>query len=139
MYKRQVLSNTIRPTRLFPIDLNKKSHIPQLTKSKSNLTEASTILPLEKENINMNMNNNIIVEATPGRMELNSRFSSPYKEPDHSIYKLSLSPEGKFRLNVQQTDLDNPFEDTSIMDDEETDKCFQDWKTEQLAKLNDRV
>ncbi|CCD25381.1 Ase1p NDAI_0F00620 [Naumovozyma dairenensis CBS 421] len=157
----------IRPTRLFPISLNQRSqqqqqqpqqpqpqtHIPVLRKTKSNLIineEKPKELMLMVEG--SNKENSMVFEEINGDTKLitnsnsnnnntqyPSELSSPFKEREHSVYKLSMSPDGRFKLNIQQRDLENPFEDTSILDDEdsEIDKHYLDWKSEQMIKLDE--
>jgi protein regulator of cytokinesis 1 len=124
--------HAVKPRQLFPIPLNKVdtkgSHIPQLTKEKAlELLKRSTGTT-GKENVRS-------PERKSSLEDYAQKLSSPYKEPEHSIYKLSMSPEGKFQLNIQQTDIESGFDDTSMMEDE-NDKDFITWKNEQVSKLN---
>ena len=64
-------------------------------------------------------------------------FSSPYREPNNSVYKISVSPNGKCMLNIGQENIDSAFEDTSIMD-VENDRDFLTWKNEQILKINEQ-
>lgn len=126
----------VRPTRLFPISPSRinqrKSQIPMFAKASSSLTDKITELN-EKENI---------VDSTP-RLEKNCRdekftdLSSPYREPDNSVYKISMSPNGKCMLNVRQENVDSAFEDTSIMD-VDNDRDFLTWKNERISKINEQ-
>lgn len=126
----------IRPTRLFPISPNRinqrRSQIPMFSKGVSSLGDQVTEIT-DKENI---------VDSTP-RLETNHRnehalnLSSPYREPNNSVYKISMSPNGKCMLNVKQETVDSAFEDTSIMD-AENDKDFLTWKNEQILKINEQ-
>lgn len=149
--------NGIRPTKLFPLNMNKLqnnyvSQIPTLTKTKSNLGESRIprLSENDKENIEnpfklsqpknstpvheQRLDNPIDLLHPENRNNTDTeKFSSPYKEPDHSIYKLSMSPDGKFKLNIQQEE--NQFDDTSILEDDEADPNFVHWKREQLANL----
>ena len=124
--------HAVKPRQLFPIPLNKVdtkgSHIPQLTKEKAlELLKRSTGTT-GKENVRS-------PERKSSLEDYAQKLSSPYKEPEHSIYKLSMSPEGKFQLNIQQKDIESGFDDTSMMEDE-NDKDFITWKNEQVSKLN---
>lgn len=46
-----------------------------------------------------------------------NKYGSPYNEPARSIYKISMSPEGKPKLDVESRFLDYGLEDTSLMED----------------------
>lgn len=115
-------SHGIKPTQLFPLSVSKlntmksvsESRIPSLIKTKS--ISNSITKSVGKENLQVSMplespriNNNI---AQPIR-----KLSSPYHEPDHSVYQLSRSPDGKFKLSIQERELGNPFDDTSLLED----------------------
>ncbi|CAI4064663.1 hypothetical protein SUVZ_08G0990 [Saccharomyces uvarum] len=122
----------VKPRQLFPLSLNKVdakgSHIPQLTKEKAMELVKRSAVNTGKENIrNPDLKGSIDDHAT--------KQSSPYKESEHSVYKLSMSPDGKFQLNIQQKDLESGFDDTSMMEDE-NDKDFITWKNEQVSKLS---
>ncbi|KAG0665723.1 hypothetical protein C6P44_004521 [Monosporozyma unispora] len=158
----------IKPTRLFPVQPKTtlhKSNIPILFKSKStlsgmdNTTKNNTAVRQMSEMIPPSYNQQP-QEVPPQRSysfpikEQNGNvLSSPFRESNHSIYQLSMSPEGKFQLNIQQensndnnrngisneTYLPNGndvFDDTSILEDDETDTNFMQWKREQLIKLD---
>lgn len=126
----------IRPTRMFPISPNRinrqRSQIPMFSKVQSTVSDQVTEIN-EKENI---------IDSTP-RLETNYRkeeimnFSSPYREPNNSVYKISVSPNGKCMLNIGQENIDSAFEDTSIMD-VENDRDFLTWKNEQILKINEQ-
>ncbi|CAI4051383.1 hypothetical protein SKDZ_15G2080 [Saccharomyces kudriavzevii ZP591] len=122
----------VKPRQLFPISLNKVdtkgSHIPQLTKEKAMELLKRPAASTGKENTNS-------PERKSSPKDYSKKTSSPYKEPEHSVYKLLMSPEGKFQLNIQQKDLESGFDDTSMMEDE-NDKDFITWKNEQVSKLN---
>ena len=127
----------IRPTRLFPVSVNSLnkgvSQIPVLIKDAKEAVRNLNVHQFEKENrqeLNFNMKKLMISKAP----FLNTNWSSPYKEPDNSIYKISMSPEGKCQLNIQDA-ADSGIDDTSIMDDD-NDKMFISWKKEQLSKMN---
>ncbi|QHS76169.1 Ase1p [Saccharomyces paradoxus] len=124
--------HAVKPRQLFPIPLNKVdtkgSHIPQLTKEKALELVKRSIGTIGKENIRSPQRKSSLEDYA-------QKLSSPYKEPEHSIYNLSMSPEGKFQLNIQQKDLESGFDDTSMMEDE-NDKDFITWKNEQVSKLN---
>ncbi|EDO14603.1 hypothetical protein Kpol_303p2 [Vanderwaltozyma polyspora DSM 70294] len=128
----------IHPTRLFPISISKLnqkgSQIPVLIK---NLNENPNVSEREgeKENVQHNLlDTNEKQHFIRGGALIKSNYSSPYREPDNSIYKISMSPDGKCQLNVQDG-VDSGVDDTSIMD-EDNDKIFMTWKREQLSKLN---
>lgn len=126
----------IRPTRMFPISPNRinrqRSQIPMFSKVQSTISDQVTEIN-GKENI---------VDSTP-RLETKYRkgefmnFSSPYREPNNSVYKISVSPNGKCMLNIGQENIDSAFEDTSIMD-VENDRDFLTWKNEQILKINEQ-
>ncbi|EJS41761.1 ase1p [Saccharomyces arboricola H-6] len=122
----------VRPRQLFPISLNKVttrgSHIPQLTKEKAMELAKRSASSTGKENTR-------IAERKSSSEDYAQKVSSPYKESENSVYKLSMSPEGKFQLNIQQKDIESAFDDTSMMEDE-NDKDFITWKNEQVSKLN---
>lgn len=163
----------IRPTRLFPLDSNKlnklhKSNIPVLFELKSTLAgiENNKIKHVsnirhQSEKILVSPYQNYTKEQkqrslsfTVGNKE-SVTLASPYRESVNSIYQLSLSPDGKFQLNIRQSDREDNnennndevkgqyagtngdiFDDTSILDDDETDSNFIQWKREQLIKLD---
>lgn len=123
----EVSSHGIRPTQLFPLSdskLNnitniKASRIPSLTKSTTKRNMLNTISQLsEKEN---SLLDNHLLSEQPQEYkrqdDITARLRSPYKEPEHSVYQLSQSPDGKFRLSIQQRQLDNPFDDTSLYEE----------------------
>lgn len=124
----------VRPTRLFPVSpsrINQRnSQIPVLHKSASIATEMISEIS-DKENI---------VDSTPrlqrGPIKEGLSLSSPYREPENSVYRISMSPDGKCQLNVKQGEMDSALDETSIMD-AENDKDFQAWKNEQLLKINE--
>lgn len=106
-------TNLIRPTTLFQVSPNKinqqRSQIPTLSKSTSLLTQ-EFMNSLDKENL---------VDSTPRLQQKTEflNFSSPYREPDNSVYKISKSPDGKCTLKVQEdSHLESGFDDTSILD-----------------------
>ncbi|CDF90752.1 ZYBA0S08-02168g1_1 [Zygosaccharomyces bailii CLIB 213] len=121
----------VKPATLFQVSPNKmnqkRSQIPTLSKSSSLLT-SEFMNTLDKENL---------VDSTP-RLQHNRDniiFSSPYKEPENSIYKISKSPDGKCTLNVKEnSQLESGFDDTSFMDDD-NEQDFNLWKNEQLARI----
>ncbi|CCK72801.1 Ase1p KNAG_0L01820 [Huiozyma naganishii CBS 8797] len=143
----------IRPTRLFPLDMNtmhnRRSQIPVLFKSKSAIDFDTAAKSTRNSEPTLRVHNGGNTLSTP-------RLSSPYKEPEHCVYQVSMSPEGKLQLNVESefrgkskgkdsydgenhhagAVLDTQFDDTSILDDDEADPKFVQWKTEQLAKLD---
>lgn len=124
----------VRPTRLFAVSPNRinqrSSQIPVLQKSVSAMAEMIGGIS-DKENI---------VDSTPRFQRKPSNegvaLSSPYREPENSVYKISMSPDGKCQLNVKQGDIDSGYDETSMMD-AENDKDFQTWKSEQLLKINE--
>ncbi|CCE65563.1 hypothetical protein TPHA_0L02120 [Tetrapisispora phaffii CBS 4417] len=118
----------IRPTRLFPVSknvLNKQgSQIPTLSSDLKNVTLKSISNTYQD-----NKENERQLDSKSNRI-----LSSPYKEPENSIYKISMSPDGKCQLNIRES-FDSGFDDTSMIEDE-NDKDFLSWKKEQLNKLN---
>lgn len=139
-----------------------KSNIPILFKSKSTLTgmDHTTIPSIRQMSEMIPPSYKKAQETVPQRSssfpvkgkESNNAISSPFRESNHSIYQLSKSPEGKFQLNIQQEDQDendniihnetyisngnDVFDDTSILEDDEADTNFMQWKREQLVKLD---
>lgn len=163
----------IRPTRLFPLDSNKlnklhKSNIPVLYESKSVLTRTQSHKIKQVSNLRRQSEKTLPSSSQKYSQELKQRslsfpikkqestvLASPYRESVNSIYQLSMSPEGKFQLNIRQKDKEDKgesnfddiirpytninndiFDDTSILDDDETDSNFIEWKREQLMKLD---
>lgn len=169
----------IRPTRLFPLNQNKlntlhKSNIPVLFKSKSTLTGSVEDGLGDKGLMKHQASEHNPLSESPDRAFVQQRYisapeqnlspkveptglSSPYRESNRSVYQLSMSPEGKFQLNIQQeqeqghgyqgdddqfhntsvyNNNNDHFDDTSILEDDETDINFMEWKREQLIKLD---
>lgn len=128
----------VRPTRLFPVSPSKanqrSSQIPVLYKSTSTLGVGETISEIsDKENV---VDSTPKLQSKPVKDAVN--MSSPYREPENSVYRISMSPEGKCLLNVKQSDMDSVCDETSIMD-AENDKDFLTWKNEQLLKINEHT
>lgn len=139
-----------------------KSNIPMLFKSKSTLTgmDHTTIPSIRQMSEMIPPSHEQTREMVPQRSSSfpvkrkvsSNVISSPYRESNHSIYQLSKSPDGKFQLNIQQEDQDENdniihnetyisngndiFDDTSILEDDEADTNFMQWKREQLIKLD---
>ena len=123
----EVSSHGIRPTQLFPLSESKinnmtnikTSRIPSLTKSTTKRSMLNTISQLSGKE-NALLDNQLLSEQQQeykSHKDITARLHSPYKEPDHSVYQLSQSPDGKFRLSIQQRQLDNPFDDTSLYEE----------------------
>ncbi|CCF57609.1 hypothetical protein KAFR_0C06170 [Kazachstania africana CBS 2517] len=110
--------NDIRPKKLFPVDMNKLNRERNNTMHKSQIPKLSQINKTSTTQQHSQTNESKDAAIVDKENAYDGRLSSPYKEPDHSIYKLSMSPDGKFRLNIQQRDLDNPFDDTSIFEED---------------------
>lgn len=116
-----IASHGIVPTQLFPMSESQLNHlhrghnghtgtetqtqtsrIPGLGKPRTIISSVPATLIENKEN------------AAPGK---NESVHSPYREPEHSVYQLSQSPDGKYKLSIQQRALDNPFDDTSLLEE----------------------
>lgn len=132
----KINDDILRPTRLFPVSPNKinqrRTQIPMLAKSASLLSD-QVVEVTEKENI---------VDSTPKLTHTSQKnempnFSSPYREPNNSVYKISMSPEGRCTLAIQEKEDESGLDDGSFMDDE-NDKDFLSWKKEQLQKLKEQ-
>lgn len=163
----------IRPTRLFPLDSNKlnklrKSNIPVLHESKPTMAKEKDHKTKQVSNLRHQSEKILSSSYQEHSQEQKQRslsfpiknqesvlLASPYRESIHSIYQVSMSPEGKFQLNIRQKDREDKGEknfddiispyisanndildDTSILDDDETDSNFVEWKREQLMKLD---
>ncbi|GAV47671.1 hypothetical protein ZYGR_0H05170 [Zygosaccharomyces rouxii] len=131
VFQPRPVANLVRPATLFQVSPNKinqqRSQIPTLSKSSSILTQ-EFMNSVDKENL---------VDSTPRLQQKGEflNFSSPYREPDNSVYKISKSPDGKCTLKVREdSHLESGFDDTSILD-EDNEKDFNTWKNEQLAKV----
>jgi len=112
----------VKPTQLFPISNNKLnnmsnikvSRIPTLNKPMTRRNFANSVSQLqEKENSGLGR----IPSDPTSQQDITAKLRSPYREPDHSVYQLSQSPDGKFRLSIQERQLDNPFDDTSLCEE----------------------
>lgn len=132
----KIHDDIIRPTRLFPVSPNKinqrRTQIPMLARSASLLSDQA-LETIEKENI---------VDSTPKLAHTSQKsempnVSSPYREPNNSVYKISMSPEGRCTLAIQEKENESGFDDGSFMDDE-NDKDFVSWKKERLQKLKEQ-
>ncbi|KAG0671864.1 hypothetical protein C6P45_004739 [Maudiozyma exigua] len=127
----EVSCHGIRPTQLFPLSDSKinnianikVSRIPSLTKSTTerNMIITTSQLPGKE---NSRLDNHLLAGQKVQRHieyraqdDITARLHSPYREPEHSVYQLSQSPDGKFRLSIQQRQLDNPFDDTSLYEE----------------------
>lgn len=113
IFQPQPPAKLARPTTLFQMSSNKinqqESQIPILSKSSSLLSQ-EFINNVGKENL---------MDSTPRLQQKNEflNFSSPYREPDNSVYKISKSPDGKCTIKVHEdSHLENGFDDTSILD-----------------------
>ncbi|SMN17882.1 similar to Saccharomyces cerevisiae YOR058C ASE1 Mitotic spindle midzone localized microtubule-associated protein (MAP) family member [Maudiozyma saulgeensis] len=115
-------SHGIRPTQLFPLSNSKInnisnikiSRIPTLNKPVTRRNIANNISQLqEKENSQLGR----IPSDPQPQQDITAKLRSPYREPDHSVYQLSQSPDGKFKLSIQERQLDNPFDDTSLYEE----------------------
>lgn len=138
-----------------------KSKLPTLS-IKTTLTPSIDTIQ-QKEIIDIQDFNRkpVVMRVTSNESQESALLSSPYRESKHSIYQLSMSPAGKFQLHVQQgpnkdsiernnaskysdnsnnknidMDWDTNFDDTSILEDDEMDTKFLQWKEEQLIKLD---
>lgn len=151
VFKTKGSGSITRPTKLMQISPNKlnctslarmkgtKSNIPTILKNaKFGLSRTGSNL----EDNNKENENYSVLESPVKIINKDSTYStlqnSPFKEPEDSIYKITLSPEGKCQLNVEENlrvGMDEEGEDTSMMDDNN----FADWKKEQLAKMNNDV
>lgn len=173
IYQSNIPLHGIRPTRLFPISHNKlnvmnhnahdgqhKSKLPTLSKKNPIFTSFDTIQQKENFDLQAVRKTPLVMRITSNESHENAPLSSPYRESKYSVYQLSMSPAGKFQLNVQQepvknveesnnnnnkhnnnttnnvTDWDTNFDDTSILEDDEMDTKFMQWKEEQLIKLD---
>ncbi|KAL3233567.1 Anaphase spindle elongation protein [Nakaseomyces bracarensis] len=100
----------LKPRQLFPTSLNKlntgTSKIPSF-RDRSKLTD----IQANKENFHM------FSKESEEPVNFSYKIGSPYNEPSRSIYKLSMSPEGKPKLDVEQRLFDYGLEDTSLMED----------------------
>lgn len=128
-------NETVRPTRLFPLSSSKvnqqKSQLPMLMKGASMFSKERPQKPVEKENV---VNSTPRLAHSPDSDLIS--FSSPYREPNNSVYKLSVSPEGKCTLNIRENGIGSGLDDTSFMD-EENDRNYVSWKKEQILKLKE--
>ncbi|QLG74045.1 hypothetical protein HG535_0F05570 [Zygotorulaspora mrakii] len=127
----------VRPTRLFPISSNKINQNKTYQANQfEELMKQGTVL--SNEQINEPAGKENVVNSTPKFLHASTKdafhFSSPYRESNNSVYKLSMSPEGKCTLNVQESGLTSGVDDTSFVDDE-NDKYYDTWKKEQILKL----
>lgn len=101
----------LKPRQLFPSSMNKlnirNSKIPSLRDQQiSNVHKEA-----DKENYQS------FGKELDDPMSLSNKIGSPYNEPARSIYKISMSPEGKPKLDVEQRLYDYGLEDTSLIED----------------------
>ncbi|KAI8393094.1 Microtubule associated protein (MAP65/ASE1 family) [Nakaseomyces glabratus] len=99
----------LKPRQLFPLSVSKQNvqptKIPILEKKVS--FEAMT--PGNKENVDYNQE----IDRT---RKTNNNYASPYQESAKSVYKLSMSPEGKPKLDVEQNAYNISFDENSFFE-----------------------
>ncbi|CCH63094.1 hypothetical protein TBLA_0J00960 [Henningerozyma blattae CBS 6284] len=143
-------SGFIRPTTLFPVTqqrLNRtQSNIPtihvepkdilKLLSDGNKENEAPSSSPQGKNSIKQYSKEFQSENYEVPQNSICNTRSSPFREPENSVYKITTSPEGKHVINIKGEINNSIYDDTSIMDNEnDIDYEYLNWQNERFSKL----
>ena len=113
-----IASHGVVPTQLFPMSDNQMNNLHRSVPPTNAKPPASVsrIPSLGKTRTIISTVPSTLIENKENSM-LQPKLLSPYREPEHSVYQLSQSPDGKYKLSIQQRALENPFDDTSLLEE----------------------